>query len=134
MRRFLRRNWPHLLLVVLGLGLLWFTLRAVTLAEVWRLLGELSVIDLGVLAVVNALALMLFTGRWWLFLLAQGFRLPYLKLTGYRLAAFGVSYFTPGPHFGGEPLQVYLVSRRQRVPTDASIAAVRDSRSPEMTT
>jgi uncharacterized protein (TIRG00374 family) len=40
------------------------------------------------------------------------------------LAAFGVSYFTPGPHFGGEPLQVYLVRRRHGVPGSAAVAAV----------
>jgi uncharacterized protein (TIRG00374 family) len=57
-------------------------------------------------------------------LYAQGHVLPYHKLMGYRLAAFAVSYFTPGPHFGGEPLQVYVVSRRHAVPTPVSLAAV----------
>ena len=50
--------------------------------------------------------------------------LPYLSLVGYRLATFAVSYFTPGPHFGGEPLQVYLVTARHNVPVSASLAAV----------
>ncbi len=76
------------------------------------------------LAAANALVIITFSGRWWLFLVGQGYRLPYLKLVGYRLAAFGVSYFTPGPHFGGEPLQVFLVTERDDVPADVSIAAV----------
>ena len=42
----------------------------------------------------------------------------------YRLAAFAMSYFTPGPHFGGEPLQVYLVTARQGVPVANSLTAV----------
>jgi hypothetical protein len=43
---------------------------------------------------------------------------------GYRQAAFGVSYFTPGPQFGGEPLQVYLTRNRHSVPGASAVAAV----------
>jgi uncharacterized protein (TIRG00374 family) len=57
-------------------------------------------------------------------LYAQGYSIPYHNLIAYRLATFAVSYFTPGPHFGGEPLQVYLVSARHQVPIPVSIAAV----------
>jgi len=34
-----------------------------------------------------------------------------------------VSYFTPGPQFGGEPLQVYLVQRHHGVPGPVAAAA-----------
>jgi glycosyltransferase 2 family protein len=57
-------------------------------------------------------------------LAAQGHTIPFLRLIGYRLTAFGISYFTPGPHFGGEPWQVYAVSQRHAVPYAHSIAAV----------
>lgn len=121
---FLRRNWRRLLLLSVGALLLVLTLRAVTLSELLASLRELKPWELLLLALVNGLIIVSFAGRWWLFLQGQGYRIPLLRLTGYRMAAFGVSYFTPGPHFGGEPLQVYLVTRRHGVPTTVSIAAV----------
>jgi uncharacterized protein (TIRG00374 family) len=63
-------------------------------------------------------------GRWWLILRRQGHPIPYLTLTGYRLAGAGLSYFTPGPQFGGEPLQVLLIERNYQVPRATAVAAV----------
>jgi uncharacterized protein (TIRG00374 family) len=53
-----------------------------------------------------------------------GRAVPYFRLAVYRLAAFAVSYFTPGPHLGGEPLQVFLLHRRESVPVGPSAASV----------
>lgn len=80
--------------------------------------------DLLVLLAANLAMLALFTARWWLLLDALGSRVPFARLMGYRLTAFGISYFTPGPHFGGEPYQVYAVVRRHAVPPADAIAAV----------
>ena len=114
------RYWLWLAVLLL---LVWL-LQTVSPAEVGRVLGRLSLGPVLLWLAANGLVLLSLSGRWWLVLRAQGYRLPYLTLVGYRLAAFGVSYFTPGPHFGGEPLQVYLVQRHQRVPGAAAIAAV----------
>jgi uncharacterized protein (TIRG00374 family) len=118
-----RHAWQWLL-GVLALGLLWLTLRSVPLADVWAQLRQLQPDQILLLVVANILVLATFSARWWLLLYAQGYRLPYYKLMGYRLATFAVSYFTPGPHFGGEPLQVYIVTRRHAVPPAVSLAAV----------
>jgi len=96
----------------------------VPLPEVWRVLRRLSLGQIWMLVLVNGLVLVSMSGRWWLILRGQGYGVPYLTLVGYRLAAFGVSYFTPGPQFGGEPLQVYLVGRHHGVPNSTGIAAV----------
>lgn len=111
-------------LAAAALGLLWLTLRSVPLAAVSAQLAQLRPVEVAILILANLLVLATFSARWWLLLYAQGYRLPYVMLMGYRLAAFAVSYFTPGPHFGGEPLQVYLVARRHAVPTPAALAAV----------
>lgn len=111
-------------LALAGIALFLFTLRAVSLHAVWMVLSRLTLQDLLLLSLANLLVLLAFAGRWWVFLWGLGYRVPYGKLFGYRLAAFGVSYFTPGPHFGGEPVQVYLVTEQQQVPADSSIAAV----------
>jgi glycosyltransferase 2 family protein len=111
-------------LLALALGLLWITLRTIPLSEVWAQLSQLRLDQIALLVIVNLLVLATFSARWWILLYVQGYRLPYHKLMGYRLAAFAVSYFTPGPQFGGEPLQVYLVTRRHAVPAAVSLAAV----------
>jgi uncharacterized membrane protein YbhN (UPF0104 family) len=45
-------------------------------------------------------------------------------MMGYNLIGFGLSYFTPGPQWGGEPVQIYLVKQRHEVSTAHSIAAL----------
>ena len=62
-----------------------------------NVLSRLRAAQFFVLAILNGLILLVLNGRWWLILGGFGYHLPYLTLTGYRLAAFGVSYFTPGP-------------------------------------
>jgi uncharacterized protein (TIRG00374 family) len=124
---------PHLFWLALAVFLLWLTLRAVDLGEVRMRLGRLQPAQITLLIVVNVAVLATFSARWWLLLAAQGYRINYLLLMAYRLATFAVSYFTPGPHFGGEPLQVYLVTARHKVPVTVSVAAVVVDKVLEMT-
>jgi uncharacterized protein (TIRG00374 family) len=123
-RQSVRAAGYSLFWLALALALLWLTLRAVPLDEVWQRLRSLTPGQIALLLAINLLVLSTFSLRWWLLLYAQGYRIPYVSLMGYRLATFAVSYFTPGPHFGGEPLQVYLVTARHKVPASASLAAV----------
>lgn len=115
---------PRFLLWLAVPPLLLWSLRGISVSEVWGVLASIGLGQMGILALVNGLVVLTLSGRWWLILRAQGFSLPYLALAGYRLAGFGVSYFTPGPQFGGEPLQVYLVQRRHRLPRSSAIAAL----------
>jgi uncharacterized protein (TIRG00374 family) len=73
---------------------------------------------------VNGAVLLILNGRWWLILYGLGHAVPFFPLFGYRLASFGVSYFTPGPHFGGEPIQVILLEREQAVGRETAVASV----------
>ena len=104
--------------------LLWLALRTVPLVDVLHTIGQLRLWQIGVLVVLNGLVLLALNGRWWLILRGLGHTLPFWQLLGHRLAAFGVSYFTPGPQFGGEPVQVLLVEQQHGVPRRAAIAAV----------
>lgn len=88
------------------------------------MLQRVEPIQLLLLGAINSLILLGLGSRWWIFLSALGHRIAYLEISRYRLASFGVSYFTPGPHFGGEPLQVYLLQQRNGVPTATAIASV----------
>jgi uncharacterized protein (TIRG00374 family) len=121
----------YLLWLVAPLLLVW-VLRNISLQDALLVLSHLNGAEILVLALANSLVLLTLSGRWWLILRAQGFPISYLTLVGYRLAAFGVTYFTPGTQFGGEPLQVYLVQRRHRVPNSTAIAAVALDKSLEL--
>lgn len=109
---------------IIGLGVLLWVLRAVSPTEVWAVLSRLTWWEIGALAIINLAVIASFTARWWLLLRGQGYAIPFLRLTGYRLAVFGLSYFTPGPHVGGEPLQVLLVEKEEGVPRTTAVAAV----------
>ena len=90
----------------------------------WNTLTRLHLWQLLCLAVLNIGIFLLLTSRWWLILRFQGHRLPLLSMAGYRIAAFAITYFTPGPQMGGEPLQIYLTRSRHGVPTSTAVAAV----------
>jgi uncharacterized protein (TIRG00374 family) len=112
-----------LLWIALPLALAW-AMRGVSVQQVLQGLRQLTLGEILALAAVNLLVVLAFSGRWWTLLRAQGHRLPYVSLSAYRLAAFAISYFTPGTHFGGEPLQVHLVHRRHGVPLPRATASV----------
>lgn len=103
---------------------LWWFLKDISLPQIAAVLSRLRVLAIAALFLLNGLILVLFSSRWWVILRAQGYPRPYRRLVLYRLAAFGVSYFTPGPQFGGEPLQVYLLRKREGLPMAEAIASV----------
>jgi glycosyltransferase 2 family protein len=104
--------------------LFWWAWRDVSFTALAETLGRPDWFAWLILFLVNAAILLLFSSRWWLIVSALGHPVPYLALARYRLASFGVSYFTPGPHFGGEPLQVYFLKTRHHVPTETALASV----------
>lgn len=104
--------------------MLWWAMREIPLRDIANILKSLQPANLLILAALNAFILALFSVRWWLLLQTLGYRVPFLTLIKYRLASFGITYFTPGPQFGGEPLQVYLLHRQSSVPGTTALASV----------
>ena len=119
----LRMLRTFVLYAILGL-LLWWALRTVPLIEIWNVLKQLKLWQIGVLLLLNALVLVAMTARWWIILRAENPNIPFLQLIRYRLAVFGLSYFTPGPQVGGEPLQVIYLQRNHGVTFARATAAV----------
>ncbi len=121
----LRKLWkPRYLVWIVALPFLWWALRQIPVGDIWSTLSALTLGQLLILAGINLVVLLLFTSRWWLILRSLGYRLPFISLIAYRLAGFGISYFTPGPQIGGEPLQVHLTRERHAVPAPTAVAAV----------
>lgn len=111
------KRWPLLAFALWAAGLLLviWALRSIPLGAVRSTLIQLSLWQVAVLAAVNAAVLVVFGARWWLLIRALGARRRLLTILAYRLAAFGVNYFTPGPQFGAEPLQVAVLHTRQKI-------------------
>lgn len=118
----------------MSLILAWYALQGMTWEPVWHLLSRISLPAIVVLVIVNLLMLPLMTARWWLFLKMLGVPTSLLTACGYRMAAGTVSYLTPGPLFGGEPLAIYLLHRRQRIPLSTATTSVAVDRLLELLT
>jgi len=126
-RRVLR--WAVALIV--AAALLW-VVRGIPLSEVATTLRRLTAGEIATLFLVNLGVTFVFALRWWVILRVLGHRVPFLRLSTYRLAGFAVSYLTPGTQFGGEPLQVAFTHRRHAVPAAAATAAVVIDRAVEL--
>lgn len=73
---------------------------------------------------LNLLVIALLTGRWLVLTRAMGLPCSFLQLLRVRQAGQVISFVTPGPQFGGEPLQVYWLWRRYSVPGHAAFLAL----------
>ncbi len=119
-----RKRLISIIFWLIAFALLGLVLRNVSLTAVLHSLQQLTCQQIIALIGLNALILVLLTARWWLILWGLGYKLPFGLTVGHRLAAFGVSYFTPGPQFGGEPVQVLLVEKVHDVPRITAVSSV----------
>ncbi|MCL5429198.1 MAG: flippase-like domain-containing protein [Chloroflexi bacterium] len=129
-RQFVFALW--ILLLFVGIIVFLWSIRSVPFADIVRVLSNLQVWKIIVLLMVNIAILLVVPLRWWLILRAQGYRISYLPLSGYRLAASAVSYFTPGQNFGGEPLQVISLRKHHKISGSAALASVALDRAIEL--
>ena len=118
-----RRFWKPATWII-SLLLVGYTLSIAPLTEFGQTLSNLDGIQIMVLILLNMGIISTFGFRWWWLLRTLGFSIPYRAILRYRLASFGVSYFTPGPQFGGEPLQVYYLKNNHQVPTTEALASL----------
>lgn len=105
--KWLTRSFWFLILATL----LYFALRNAPLTDIWNTLKTLKLSQIAIMLVINAIVIGLMTARWWVIVHAENPSVPFSPLVGYRLSVFGLSYFTPGPQVGGEPLQVIYLQR-----------------------
>jgi uncharacterized protein (TIRG00374 family) len=111
-------------LIALPIFLIWWVFQQVPFNQVWETLLRLEVGQITAWLVLNAALILLMTLRWWLVLGALGYPISNFSLSRYRLGSFAISYFTPGPQFGGEPFQVLALKQRHQVPGTTGTASV----------
>ena len=96
-----------LLLWLAALGLGAWTLAQLPLAEISHSITALNILQWIFWLGLNALIILVLGLRWKILTQALATPVNLLKLLCIRQAGQAVSFITPGPQFGGEPLQVY---------------------------
>ena len=112
-------SWPKILPVLLWLAalvLVGWVLGQLPFATVSRSISTLSMPQWLAWIGLNLGIVLLSTQRWWV--LGDLLKLPvkFGELLMMRQAGQTVSFITPGPQFGGEPLQIYWMYKRYRLP------------------
>ena len=120
-------RWIRRVLLWLGAGLLLaLALRQVDLGQLRLALAELRLWEIGLVLAVNVVVIQLLSLRWWFIVRKLGPDPGPMRVAIYRLAGFAISYFTPGPQFGGEPLMVRLLGRHQVAAATAAASVAMD--------
>ena len=102
-----RAKFFTLLLWLIALGLAAWTLAQLPLADITTSISSLSAPQWIFWFALNALIILVLGSRWQLLTHALATPVNLLKLLLIRQAGQTVSFITPGPQFGGEPLQIY---------------------------
>lgn len=117
-----RRKVLTLWLWLLALALFAWTLAQLPLRDIGAQLRLLTGWDWLLWSVVNVSVLYFAVRRWQLLGQALQARLSLRALFRLRQAGAAVSFLTPGPHFGGEPLQLYWLYRHHATPLHRAVA------------
>lgn len=121
-RRLNRWNLVTLALWLLALALAGWTLRQLPLHSMAAQLEQLSWHNWLLWTLVNLGILYLAVKRWQLLGQALQAPLSLISLLRMRQAGSAVSFLTPGPHFGGEPLQLLWLHRVFALPLHRAVA------------
>lgn len=123
-RRSAGRVWAaRLVLLCVALLLVSLAFRQTPLSEIIATLALVRPWQVAVILGINFLFHVLMGMRWWLLARADIKPVRLMEMALVRLGAFGISYFTPGPQLGGEPLQI-LFLRSQHAASFARATAI----------
>jgi len=73
---------------------------------------------------INLAIIALATQRWLTLIKGLGLSVKFNELLMIRQAGQAISFITPGPQFGGEPLQIYWLWKRNHWPIHSALLAV----------
>ena len=117
-------KWIVVALWLLALLLAGWILWQLPLPEISQLLAALSIWQWLVWIALNILVILLATQRWLVLARALKLKVTFTQLLLTRQAGQTISFITPGPQFGGEPLQIYWLYKRFGVAIHSAALAV----------
>lgn len=92
-----------------------------------QIVGQLRQLNMGFVAlwlVFNVAILLLYNYRWWLINGLCQVYTSFWQLFWIRQAGQSISFITPGPQFGGEPLQIFWLHRQAKAPVYRALAGL----------
>ena len=112
--------------------LLWSTAFILVASILYHLPLNIILLSLRQLTVVqwltwislNVAIIAVATQRWLTLVKGLDLSVPFYQLLKIRQAGQAISFITPGPQFGGEPLQIYWLWKQQRWPIHSALLAV----------
>lgn len=119
-----RTAFMRALILAAVCGLLVWAWRDVSLDAVRTAIAHWGYLHWLAFALLNLGILWAMCWRWSLILRRAGYVVGFGALIRYRMGANTLSYITPGPQFGGEPLQVHCLTRFHQVPPEWASASV----------
>ena len=119
-----RYQWIMLLLWLLALALVGWTLTQLPLEAIGQTMQALTWPQWLAWGGVNVLIILLGTERWHVLTRLLGLPVKFLPLLLIRQAGQTVSFITPGPQFGGEPLQIYWLYKRCGIAIHSAVLAL----------
>jgi uncharacterized protein (TIRG00374 family) len=120
-------SWLKALPILLWLAALilaGWVLSQLPLAAIAQSIAKLSIVQWLAWVALNLGIILLATQRWQILTNMLDLSVRFGELLMIRQAGQAVSFITPGPQFGGEPLQIYWLWKRNRLPIHCALLAV----------
>lgn len=103
------------LLWIAALLLAGWTLAQLPVAEIGARLSSVKLNDYAPWVLANIAILLLSNYRWWMLSKAVKAPINFWRLLFIKQAGQSISFITPGPQFGGEPLQIYWLWQSSKI-------------------
>ncbi|GEM_PF-2759100 len=119
-----KRNIFFLILTIIGVALFVFLVQSIGWDKIKEAFTMFTWWQFVILVVSFFIWLIFISRSTMVILKAFGHRISFKKMYPLVCIAFSVGYVTPVPYTGGEPVQVYLMYKRNHVPISAATTAV----------
>lgn len=114
----------QIFIVLVGLVFIYWFISQLEWQQVSILLAKIDMGEIGIWLSINLLLFLLFCIRSWVIFRQIDNSIGFISLVKNRLVGFAVSYITPGPLVGGEPLQIYLLTKVDAIPSTSAVSAL----------
>jgi glycosyltransferase 2 family protein len=120
---------PHYKIVqsliwLFALAMAGLVLSRLPVSSITQTLSGLSLLQWAGWIILNLVIIYLYVTRWAVLIKPQGLPVNFYQLLLIRQAGQAISFVTPGPQFGGEPMQVYWLWKKYSCPGHSALLAV----------
>ena len=97
--------------IVLGTILLFTIIKQNPYSAMIETIQSQSAYTLGIFIGISVIMILLQTWRWLLIVRSTGRKVPFSRALQYKIIGYGISFLTPTPKIGGEPIRAALLER-----------------------